>query len=62
VEAMADGFRRELAHDGIKVTLVEPGSFSTNIIDEVPATIQQLEQGETTDDGAPNPPFAHARF
>lgn len=43
VEALADGFRRELVHDGIKVTLVEPGSFATDIINEIPDTIKRLD-------------------
>jgi NAD(P)-dependent dehydrogenase (short-subunit alcohol dehydrogenase family) len=42
VEALADGFRRELAHEGIKVVLVEPGSYSTDIINEIPDTIKKL--------------------
>ena len=31
VEALSDGFRRELVHNGIKVTLIEPGPIKTAI-------------------------------
>lgn len=31
VEALSDGFRRELTHNGIKVTLIEPGPIKTEI-------------------------------
>lgn len=51
VEAIADGFRRELAHEDIKITLIEPGSYSTNIVADVPDTIKNLDgadEGGTT--------------
>ncbi len=31
VEALSDGLRRELAHSGIKVCIIEPGPIKTNI-------------------------------
>jgi NADP-dependent 3-hydroxy acid dehydrogenase YdfG len=33
LEAVADGFRQEVRQWGIRVTLIEPGSFKTEIIE-----------------------------
>lgn len=46
LEALVDGFRRELAGEGIRVTVIEPGSFSSNIVAEVPDTLKQLSSGD----------------
>lgn len=51
IEAMADSLRRELAHEGIKVTLIEPGSYATSIVSDVPDIIKHLED-ETSTHGA----------
>ena len=43
LEALSDALRIELAHDGIKVILVEPGGFKTSIWEEFERDIERRE-------------------
>lgn len=43
LEALSDSLRVELAHDGIKVVLVEPGGFKTSIWEEFERDIEHRE-------------------
>ena len=44
LEALSDALRIELAHDGIKVILIEPGGFKTSIWEEFESDIDKREQ------------------
>jgi NAD(P)-dependent dehydrogenase (short-subunit alcohol dehydrogenase family) len=43
LEALSDSLRMEVARDGVKVVLVEPGGFRTGIWDDVQRDIERLE-------------------
>jgi NAD(P)-dependent dehydrogenase (short-subunit alcohol dehydrogenase family) len=43
LEALSDALRMEVAGDGVKVVLVEPGGFKTGIWEEMVSDIEQLE-------------------
>ena len=47
LEALSDALRIELAHDGIKVIVVEPGGFRTSIWDEFQSDIDKREANGT---------------
>jgi NAD(P)-dependent dehydrogenase (short-subunit alcohol dehydrogenase family) len=47
LEALSDALRMEVAGDGVKVVLVEPGGFKTGIWDEFERDIDRREAGGT---------------
>ena len=52
LEALSDALRNEVARDGVKVVLVEPGGFRTGIWDEFAADIARLEAEGSRNAGA----------
>jgi NAD(P)-dependent dehydrogenase (short-subunit alcohol dehydrogenase family) len=52
LEALSDALRVELAHDGIKVILVEPGGFKTGIWDELERDIDKRDANGSRFTGA----------
>jgi len=52
LEALSDALRIELAKDGIKVVVVEPGGFRTSIWDEFQRDIEKREAGGSRFGGA----------
>jgi NAD(P)-dependent dehydrogenase (short-subunit alcohol dehydrogenase family) len=46
VEAFGDGLRRELAHQGIDVSIIEPGAFASNLTAPLAGCIDDFKQTE----------------